>query len=131
MKRMLIYCSALLLLLSACSKADNPVNNRLNVRYEFTATLAGNFGFQTITATEVFSQMMNTASWSKTVSLQANNNASDSAKFTVTQPADWAGTTKNVDVTLKIFVNDVEKGKKTSTFVGADRPNPVELFIKL
>ncbi len=131
MKKILLYCSAVLLVLSACSKEDNPANNGLNVRYEFTSTLAGNFGFQTITGTQIFSGMMNTATFSRTVSLQANNNTNDSAKFTVTQPVDWAGTNKNVDVNLKIFVNDVEKGTKTATFVGADRPNPVELFIKL
>lgn len=131
MKKIILSCCTLLLLLAACSEKENPANGQLNIRYEFTATLAGNYGFQTITGTNVFSQMMNTAAWSKTVSLQANSANADSAKFTVTQPVDWANTTKDVDVSLKIFVNDVEKGSKSARFFGLDRPNPVELFIAL
>lgn len=111
-----------LLLLWGCSKetpGSNNDNNVVLVRYQFTATLAGNYTFKTVTDTVMFSETVNTASWTKTETVKGN---AANASFTVYQPADWYGTSNETDVTLKIFINDVEKASGTAHLVGVDRP---------
>lgn len=112
-----------IIIFSACKKAatDNPDIN-ITVRYQFTATLAGNFNFEIKTDSLFFTETVNTANWTKTVNVTNNINRSDTARFTVFPPLDWYGTPNRADGTLKIFINDVEKASVTNLFVGIDRP---------
>lgn len=114
---------------SACKKETDNSMNALTIRYDFTATMAGNYNFQAITDTLEFSETMNTAAWSRSVTVPVNRTSTDSAIFTVFPPTDWVGTSNEADVTLKIFVNDVEKTSGTAHFLGLDRPNGFKVGI--
>lgn len=107
---------------AACTKESVNNNNTTTViRYQFTATLAGNYSFEGDADTVHFSETVNTASWSKTVTVQ-NNSAVQNATVTVFPPVDWLGTTNETDVTLKIFIDDVEKASGSAHFIAIDRP---------
>lgn len=112
-----------ILIFSACKKADTGnTNNNLAIRFQFTATLAGNYNFEVKTDSFYFTETANTANWFKTVTVTDNINKADTARFTVLPPLDWYGTPNQANGTLKIFINDVEKVSTTALFVGSDRP---------
>ncbi len=110
---------------TACKKEtagnDNGSNGTATVRYQFNATLAGSYNFRGATDNISFGETINAASWSKTVVMQ-NSVGAQNATITAFPPADWFGTSNEADVTLKIFINDVEKASGTAHFIGIDRP---------
>lgn len=125
MKKILCFTALLsIFILGACKKDSAGNNGTAAVRYDFTSTNSGNFNFETVTDGATFVAMLNTVSWTKTVNSYSASGAKN-ASFTVFPPNDWAGTANTADVTLKIFVNNVEKASGTAHFIGLDRPNGV------
>jgi hypothetical protein len=114
-----VAVSCVILLLSCSKETDS---NNLAIRYDFTATMAGNYNFETVTDTIHFSETKFTSNWSKIVNVQRNNAATNNAEFTVYPPYDWLGTDNEADVTLKIFINNVQKASVSGHFTGIDRP---------
>lgn len=115
-------------ILSACSKTEhNNVNNNngiKTIKYEFTTTDTGSYGVLALADTAViFADNVNSLSWSKTITVAG----SDSAYLTVFPPPEWANTSRQADVNVKIFVNDVEKANGSAHFFGLDRPNGVKI----
>lgn len=128
----LMTCAALfsLLILAACSKEDVTGNNNNNqpavVKYEFTATKAGNYNLETVTDSAIFVGTVYTDNWTNSANSKTEF-SSHSAKFTVFPPNDWANTNNTADVSLKIFVNGVLRASTTDRFVGVDRPTGVTI----
>jgi len=127
MKKTIILGLFSILIFAACKKDKDDTNNSAKaVRYEFSATMAGNYNLQTITDTLVNTVTINTNTWTSLV----NVTGSDSASFTVFPPLDWINTSNEADVSLKIFVNNVEKASGTAHFIGLDRPNGLHIAIQ-
>ena len=125
MKKILCFTALLsIFILGACKKDSTSNDGTAVIRYDFTSTNTGNFNFETITDGTTFVATLNTVSWTKTVTSYSASGAKN-ASFTVFPPADWSGTANVADVTLKIFVNNVEKASGTAHFTGLDRPNGV------
>lgn len=103
-----------------CKKENS--NNQLNIRYQFTATLAGNYTLETKTGTLNYTETINNSSFTRTVVVTDDRAATDTASFTAFPPLDWYGTSNRADVTLKIFINEVERASVNAVFVGIDRP---------
>lgn len=112
--------------LAACKK-DTYLNDynssSKSVVYQFTATKAGNYNFQGSTDSIPFSETANnTATWTKTVVVQKPFGMQN-ATVTAYPPADWtASGNEEADVTLKIFINNVEMASGSAHFTYIDRP---------
>ena len=135
MKKIIFFlCIIATFILSACKKDStvtdlNTSTAPVTIRYTFTATVPGNYSFQAIADSVVFSEFSNTAVWTKTLTVPpGNSHAVDSAKLTVFPPVDWVGTGITSDVVLKIFINDQEKASKSGQLLGVDRPNGISVM---
>ena len=127
MKR-IVFLSTLLsaFIFSSCSKSNNDnasASSIKTIRYDFTTTNAANYGIQAIADTLIYSDSATALTWSKTITVMG----SDSAFFAVYPPVAWVNTTNAADVSLKIFVNNVEKASNTAHFIGLDRPNGLKI----
>lgn len=130
MKKLIFPLAILgIVLLASCTK-DTPTdisNQNVTIRYEFNATMAGNYGFKVVTDTIKVNEIVNTAVWSKTFVVADDKAKTETTSFTVYPPLDWYGTNNQANGTLKIFINNVEAATQTSLFVGVDRPSGVTI----
>ena len=125
MKKILCFTALLsLLFLEACKKDSTGNDGPVVIRYDFTSTTAGNFNIETVADGATFVATLYTVSWTSTVNSNSNS-GTNTTSFTVFPPNNWAGTANVADVTLKIFVNNVEKSAGTAHFIGLDRPNGI------
>ena len=125
MKKILCFTALLSIFILGACKKDSPGNDGTAViRYDFTSTTAGNFNIETIADGATFVATLYTVSWTKTVNSYSASGVKNTS-FTVFPPNDWANTNNVADVTLKIFVNNVEKASGTAHFIGLDRPNGI------
>ena len=125
MKKTFFFASLIgSLIFTACSKSENDNSTGIKtIKYDFTTTNAGNFSIQAKVDTVEYSEVANTLTWTKTISVTG----SDSAVLTVFPPTDWVSINNEADVNLKISVNGVEKVAETAHFIGLDRPNGLRI----
>lgn len=118
--------------LFACKKDDpNPNNTGIggttSVRYEFTADVAAAYKLSTLTGTLAYDETISASTWSKTVSSPPKTAASETANLIVYAPDAWQNTQNQANVTLKIFVNNVEKATKSFVLIWLDRGSAFQL----
>ncbi len=127
MKKILCFTALLsLFFLGACKKDSSSTDGTAVIRYDFTSTTAGKFNFETVADGATFVASLTTVSWTRTVNSYSASGTKNTS-FTVFPPNDWANTTNVADVTLKIFVNNVEKASGTAHFIGLDRPSGITI----
>ena len=122
----LILSAAFLL---SCKKDDptpvTPVNSTITLRYDFTSDTAGVFSFTYAADTTEINQSDSVKTWTKSLTVtKVAGAAGDSASLSVLPPPVWVGTMTQANVTIKIFVNDVEKASRSGVIGGFDRPEP-------
>ncbi len=116
--------------LFSCSKDDpNPndpnstggIGSTTTVRYEFTSDVAANYDISTLTGTLAHDETISGSTWSKTVNTPPKTQAIDTASLIVYAPMSWQNTQNSANVTLKIFVNNVQKATNSFVLIWLDR----------
>lgn len=117
-------------LFSSCKKdktaalSDNPT-----VRFEFTADAPAAYGLHAYAGYDSFDETISGTTWSKTVKPARVNHGegSDTASFVVTAPDAWMSTGNTANISMKIFVNNVEKTSKDMVLYYIDRSSAFTL----
>lgn len=116
------------ILFISCGKSDpGPNNNTQNttpksLRFEFTTNVAADYGIHGTAGTAAFDERVTSLTWSKTITGIRTGTGRDSASLIVTPPVAWENTTNQANVTLKIFVDNVQKATKDMVVLWLDRP---------
>lgn len=127
MKKLIIFCSIAMstFLLSSCKKDNTSVglSDNPTVRFEFTADAPAAYGMHAYAGYDSFDETINGTTWSKTVKPARVNHGegSDTASFLVTAPVTWMSTGNTANISMKIFVNNVEKASKNMVLFYIDR----------
>ena len=124
-KRMCLAAFCCMILFFSCSKEK--FSNEVIIRYDFSATLDGNYQFVIVADTIQQSETNFTSDWSKTITVNKSSNSSGNTEFAVFPPADWAGTDNAATVNLKIFVNNTVRASESGQLTGAGRPQGVRV----
>ena len=106
-------------LFSACE--DDP--EELQVRYEFTSDKADQYRISYAVNSNVeLTETVNGATWSKTVSMQDEEEIGNPtiAAVTVYPPASWVNTATSAKIKLTIYVDGAVATSKDATMTGSD-----------
>ena len=126
MKKLLILFAILgVALLVSCNKDDDPMpdTGMRAIRFQFVSDVPGEYELSaSANNTEGADEVINGTSWSKTIGATKTGGA-DTASLFVLPPDSWMGTSTQANVTLRIFVNDVERASKSFVMVWLDRPS--------
>lgn len=114
------------LFFSSCKK-DDPVtetnSSEKKIRFEFTADAAAQYHLFANADTLGYDEVINTASWSKVITVKpVKQPGRDTATLFVLPPDTWMTTHEHANITMKIFVDDVEKVSKSMELAWVDRP---------
>jgi hypothetical protein len=113
---------------SSCKKdSPSPSSNTgdVNIRYEFTSDVSAPYRF-TYTKDTDLEETVLTQNWSKALTV-SRRSTPRLAKIVVHRPDSWAGTTMAANVTLKIFIDNVQKKDTAYLLTDADRTTGISV----